>query len=235
MRTRILRKTAASLATATAVGLVCTAGAASAASIDGEGFYIAASAGKSKIKDVTKADFDGIAQSAIISTGSVPLGGSSKFEDGDTALSLIAGYRFNQFIAIEGAYLDLGSADYDGNFTFNPPGPVNLATINLGARFEVKGFTVAGVGSLPLGESFDLHARLGVFFSDSEFSITGDGDDESFSSTATDTFYGGGAAFHLGEHLSFSIDYTLFKDVGDDEDFGEIDWDAVTASVIYRL
>jgi OOP family OmpA-OmpF porin len=202
------------------------------------GWYFGASAGQSQV-DLNKEEFDELVVDSFESAGLIVVSGSSSLEDSDTAWSVFAGYRFNDYFAIEGGYQDLGTVGYRSSGTVALPGFPGTFPATLNIDFESAGFTAAGIGSIPLGETFALHGRLGVLFSDTEVTLTGGttgfSDSDSFSASSQDIFYGVGAAFRFGGHWSISLDYQLFKDVGDEEETGEEDVDVISASLSYRL
>ena len=102
------------------------------------GLFVGASAGRSDIDD-------GITRGLITS-------GTTNGED--TGFKVFAGYRFHRNLGVELAYVDLGEARYEGTFS--------SATIT-GGTLKVTGFNVAALGSLPLGESFAVFAKIGLF------------------------------------------------------------------------
>ena len=118
------------------------------------------------------------------------------FDDGDfsgdaTAFKVIAGWRFLDWLSIEGNYVDLGSADerVDGDL------------------FEVdaSGLSVSAVGFLPIGP-VDLFARVGVINWDADISIEGLGE---VGDDGTDLTYGVGAQFRVWG-LSLRAEYEQF-------------------------
>lgn len=118
------------------------------------------------------------------------------FDDGDfsgdaTAYKVIAGWRFLDWLSIEGNYVDLGSAD---------------ETVD-GDRFEVdaSGVSLSAVGFLPIGP-VDLFARVGIIDWDADISIEGFG---SGSDDGTDLTYGVGAQFRVWG-LSLRAEYEQF-------------------------
>jgi OOP family OmpA-OmpF porin len=153
--------------------------------------------------------------------------------------SAFGGYRFSSFLAVEAGYIDFGTAEYRASGTVNPPGPVASAPASYSADFDVSGFTLAAIGSFPLGQMFDLHARAGVLFADTEISqsvtIGTMSAGDSFSTNSQDLFYGLGVGLHLGERWSLSLDWQQFKDVGDEDDTGETDIDRLSLGVTFRL
>jgi OOP family OmpA-OmpF porin len=202
------------------------------------GWYIGVSPGQSSF-DISKDELDDVIVSAYASAGAPLISGSSTFDDSDTSWSIFGGYRFNPFIAVEAGYVDLGNAPYRSSGNVNPPGPVASTPASANIDFSSTGITIAAVGSLPLGEMFDLHARLGLLFADTEIDLstaigTGRASD-TLSSSSEDALYGIGAALHVGASWTLSVDWQRFVDVGDEEETGEGDIDLLSLAAAYRF
>jgi hypothetical protein len=219
----------------------CATTALPAASAETQaGFYLGLGAGEASF-DIEKSDLDDVVLDVLFSQGLFVTSASSTLEDSDTALSLLAGYRFNPYIAVEAGYIDLGVAEYRSVGTFNPPGPV----VSMDMDVESKGFTLAGLGSLPLGNVVDLHGRLGFLFAKTDLSVTARID----SATGTETekldsigaFLGVGAGFNFGAHWSLSLDWTRYDNVGDENEDDDVstqagfDVDALSFSAMFRF
>lgn len=219
----------------------------------GEGFYIGVSGGNSTYKELERAEFDGIVYNAFLSAGALPLSSSSSLEDKGTAAALLLGYQFNPYIAVEGRYVDLGTAEYRASGTVNPPGPIASASAFSSVDIGGTGFGVSAVGGLPLGSVFDLHGRLGLFVSKTKIDTlvqigTSTGRD-SRSLDSQNIFASIGTAIHIGEHFSLSLDWARYADLGDEEDFIDLDYDeeeddeggggmdvdALTLSAVFRF
>jgi OOP family OmpA-OmpF porin len=208
------------------------------------GFYVGIGAGESSF-DIKKSDFDAAVLSGLRSGGLIVTSNASSFEDSDTTLALFAGYHFNQYIAVEAGYIDLGAAEYRSTVIVNPPGPVVSLPVAASIDVESTGFTLAGLGSLPVGNFFELHGRLGLFFAQTDLSLTAnvastsDGDTETFDSIGG--FYGVGAGFNFGEHWSLSLDWTRYDNVGDEDEDDDVsteagfDIDALSISAMFRF
>lgn len=224
---------------------LCAATSLPAASAETQaGFYVGLGAGQSSF-DIEKSELDGVVLDVLFSQGLFVTSGSSTFEDSDTALSLFAGYHFNPYIAVEAGYIDLGTAEYRSSGTVNPPGPIVSAPTAMDIDVETKGITLAALGSLPLGEVFDLHGRLGFLFAKTDLSVIaridsglGTGSEKLDS---TGAFFGVGAGANFGEHWSLSLDWTRYANVGDeneDDDLGTeagFDIDALNFSAMFRF
>lgn len=88
----------------------------------------------------------------------------------------------------------------------------------------------------PIGEKLDVHGRLGMFFADSSFDFSVGLDDVSegdeISQSSEDFFASIGAAFHFTPNFAASLDFTLFKDVGEEL---ETDVDSLTLGLQYTF
>ena len=124
--------------------------------------------------------------------------GSIDFDADSTGFKLIAGWRFIDWLAIEGNYIDFGSGDDDV----------------LGETVEIdsSAWSLSAVGFLPVGP-VDLFARVGVVGWNADLSVPG----FSESADGTDLTYGVGAQFRLGS-LAFRGEYELFDFDGTDVD-----------------
>lgn len=203
----------------------------------GRGFYLGASGGTATY-DISKQDLDAISSSAFTSNGAIPLNPTSSFDDSDTAFSLLAGYRFTPFFAIEGGYIDLGSTTYRNSSNVRLPF-FGTFPARVGIDISAKGpFATALLGA-PLGANFDIHTNLGGFYSKTEFDI-GVGLDtfdqsDTVSSESLDLFAGVGLGYRFTDSFAASLDYTRFKDVGDEDDTGEGDITSFRLGVTYTF
>jgi OmpA-OmpF porin, OOP family len=221
------------------IGLgLCGATVSVASADEMMGWYFGASGGQSQV-DLSKDELDGLVVESFNDAGLIVVSGSSSLDDSDTAFSVFGGYRLSQYFAVEAGYQDLGAAAYRSSGTLALPGFPGTVPATLNIDFESSGFTLAGVGAIPMGDAFDLHGRLGILFADTEITesgaTTGFSDSETFSASSQEVFYGVGAGFHFGGNWSISFDYQLFKDVGDEEETGEEDLDVLSLAVSYRL
>lgn len=137
------------------------------------GIYLGASVGQSSVQyDDLDLDFDASA----------------------TGFKVIAGWRFLDWLAVEGNYVDLGSGDDNV----------------LGEKVEsdVNGVTLSAVGFLPIGP-VDLFARVGAINWSADLEAPGLG--VRGSDDGTDLAYGVGAQFRVwslsvrGEYERFDI------------------------------
>jgi hypothetical protein len=123
-------------------------------------------------------------------------GNNLDFDASATGFKAIAGWRFLDWLAIEGNYVDLGSGDDKV----------------LGQQIEsdVNGVSLSAVGFVPIGP-VDLFARVGAINWNADLKAPGLGVDAS--DDGTDLTYGIGAQFRVWS-LSLRAEYEQF-DISD--------------------
>lgn len=155
-----------------------------------------------------------------------------------TAWGAFAGYRIFRYMAVEAAYLNLGTLERTQRINLFPSG----AFIDTRHTLETSGPAGSVLGILPLGERWALFARAGVLFADMELDskpIGGsvpviDGSD-SITFGSDSLLWGAGAQFNWGEHWSVRLDFQRFENVGEDSGAGEADIDLLSLGVLFRL
>lgn len=80
---------------------------------------------------------------------------TSSADEKDKGYKLQAGYRFNRYLGIEGGYADLGK------YTYNAASTAPVVATRAG-KGTIDAWTLAAVGSLPVGQSLALIGKLGV-------------------------------------------------------------------------
>ena len=142
-----------------------------------DSFYLGASIGSASLNE----DFDGLG----IDTDS-------------TSYRLVAGWRFNEYFAIEGGYHDFGDFEQDIDINGTP------STVSLSA----DGFTIGANGSIPIGEQFSLFGRGGWFFWDGNAEIN-----NISQATPEDTnlYLGVGASYSVRDHFRLIGDWTRYE------------------------
>jgi OmpA-OmpF porin, OOP family len=76
-------------------------------------------------------------------------------DDSDTSWKLLGGYRFNGYVAVEASYIEWGKVS---------------ARFNTGAQVAAKqhSYGLAAVGTVPLGERFELFGKAGFLKTEQE-------------------------------------------------------------------
>jgi hypothetical protein len=127
--------------------------------------------------------------------------GSIDYDADSTGYKLIAGWRFLDWLAVEGNYVDFGSSDDDNNI------------LGETLKVDASALSLSAVGFLPVGP-VDLFARVGLISWDADLEVVGFG---RAGEDGTDLTYGVGAQFRLGS-LAFRGEYELFDFDGTDVD-----------------
>lgn len=87
-------------------------------------------------------------------------------DDRNTAYKLFAGYKFNQYFALEGGGFDLGKFGYTAN---------TLPTGTLNGSIRLRGMNIDAVGILPLSENFSAFGRAGGSYAEARDTFTSTG------------------------------------------------------------
>lgn len=142
--------------------------ASGAASAEDPGFYIGASFGQASQE-------------------------SGEFEDSSEAFKLFGGWSFNEYLAVEGGYVDAGTqSDTIGQ---------------LGVDVSSDGFFVEGLAKLPVGKYFAPYAKVGYVFYDSTQKLTLGSMSESESESDSDFIYGGGFELKFSDNFRLRAEY----------------------------
>jgi len=128
-----------------------------------------------------------------------------------TGIKAFAGFRFNKYFGAEVGYVDLGKFKYNYN---------GGAAGSAGIDYKVSGFTVSGIGALPVSEDFSLFGRVGAFGSTAKFSLAsatgnvatalanaGFGVGSGDSANKTTLYYGVGAQYDFAGKFGARVEY----------------------------
>jgi len=118
-------------------------------------------------------------------------------DQNDIGAIVYLGYAFNQYIAIEGDFLDLGS------FTWNA---YNIG-YDISAKVEAQGYSIGVVGTLPLSENFGLDGKIGVGAIRQKFRCLASCDIPDTSKTSTVLVGAVGAHWNAMKHLRIRTAY----------------------------
>lgn len=143
------------------VAILSSFSTTSLAAQDSHNWYIGGEVGQAK----TKVDNSNVRQFTEVTGVSAD---SLSFDEEDSALGLYLGYRFNDYVALELGYYDLGerSVSFKGEVA-------DQATFNqeMGRIHPESGDgpTLAVSAGLPLGDNFRIDGQLGIFFWSGEY------------------------------------------------------------------
>ncbi len=153
--------------------------------------------------------------------------GVSDFDGSDTAFKVFGGWKVIKYLAVELEYIDGGEADDrwrfdDGEFSEQ-----------LRATVAFTGFNLSAVGILPIGEQFNVFAKLGLLFWDADGTLRysnslGDSETERLGESDNDFSWGIGAGFDFTENFGVLVEYQGFK-------LDDADADLISGSVVWRF
>lgn len=201
------------------VGAIATAaffmsGSASAAA---PGFYMSGKYGQ------TSADMAGYdnARLGILMTRpwmddfNILMWTESKLDKEDQGFEIAAGYQFSSYLAIEGAYVDLGNITYDVAHTVS-----NTGIDGSDARTRVvegrRGPALSLVGTWPATGAIWLDAQAGAFLGRSTAKVTYGLEGEvpsqvKYTDRETSTFFGAGMNWAIWPKTAIRLGYTRFS------------------------
>jgi opacity protein-like surface antigen len=153
------------LATTVALVSFSTIAAANEGPTNTHGFYVGGNYGYLKLDDD---DFD---------------------QDSDHDIKQgVIGYRINQYIALEGSYIDFGH--YGNDVT----------------SAKTDGYTAAIKGTIPVGNRVEMFAKAGQLWYSTDYSVASYSD----SSDDTGVFAGAGVGFKVTDNFLLNAQYTWY-------------------------
>lgn len=174
--------------------------------IDRDGrFYVGGTIGKSKL-DINNEDFNAVSAIDVVVT-----------EDSDTSFDVFAGYHWNDYLAFEGFYADMGTAEVSTQPSTSPfPGTTFTA-----GELDYSAFGLSAVLKYPLFEKLSPYFKLGYSSYKAKGSDLGTRIDEDNSS---------------GLHLGAGVEYAFSDNVAARLGYNSIDKDDAAyygASLVY--
>src|SRR5436189_3460988 len=127
-----------------AAAFVLSSGVVHAQSADKAGWYAGLDVGRSRL-GMNGAELDG----ALANQG---IASSASLDQSDTSYGVNAGYRFNNYFALEGAYQRLGSFDDSAS----------TGSDTIDGKFKASALSLAGVGIYPLSSQWSLYGKAGL-------------------------------------------------------------------------
>ena len=200
------------------------------------GWTLELAVGKTTFKDVDRADLDQLTRDFFDSFLLPVQTLSSTLDTRDRSLGVQAGYRFNRWLAADVGFYSLGSFQYAASGTVDNAGTPSPANFTFG--YHVRGITLGGTATLPLGRNLELRARAGISNSDVKikYSATVDADTltDKYSDTSQDLYYGVGAGFVVWDYYRIGVDYLHHDKVGKASSTGTTSVDNVMLTVGFR-
>jgi OOP family OmpA-OmpF porin len=184
------------------------------------GWYVGVGGGVTRADDFDEAT-RGVFEAELVEAGLDTTLGSLDADD-DVGVRVFGGFRFNDFFALEGYYVDLG--DFEVSVTGpavvegGEGGEVNMRG-DIG--FEAQGFGIFGVLTYPVGAGFSLLGKAGGMRWDADVPTTINAAGEVTSATTgddgTDFAWGGGLRYQLTEQLAVDVQYEVYTTIEDVE------------------
>jgi len=134
---------------------------------------------------------------------------SANFDDHDATYSLLVGYRFSRFYALELGYNDLGgfSAEFPNDCPTAPGCPPDTG------RTALKNYVLNNVLVWPIAEHFHLKGTIGMNFYEMSGSLRHEasGTTSDFSDKNYSFNFGLGIGVPINERLELGLDLTAFR------------------------
>jgi OOP family OmpA-OmpF porin len=137
---------------------------------------------------------DGLSVGASIGYASIKDNSSNfDFDAQDTGYKIFANYTFAKYLGIEGGYIDFGKP--------------NDSFAGQNGVIDAEGWSLYGVGALPLGDTVELFGKAGVISWDADSIVDGlsVGADD-----GNDLALGVGASWNVTERLGVRAEYDWF-------------------------
>jgi len=201
---------------------------------DARGFYAGATVGAT-LFDLDQDALDASIVAAFAAGGLTVSNGHSQVNDNDASLGILVGYRFLPYLAVEGEYLSLGTAQYDA--TVDVSDGVTTIPARIHEDIDSTGFALSALGIWPVSRAWDLYARVGAYLADTTLTarLSGQGEKSSAhdSNTTTEYLFGIGAGFKPSPQWTVRFDYQRFVDVG--ENAAEFTVDRLSLQWLYKF
>jgi OOP family OmpA-OmpF porin len=155
--------------------------------------------------------------------------GSTVFRRNDTKDStyqLGAGWRFNQYWAVEIAGADMGDYSIDLE---------DISGNQLNATYEVKGFKTAVLGIWPLTERFSAFAKLGIASTKTTLKGTFNGVAISADEKRNSPLAGFGVQWMFWKNIGVRAEYENWGEVGNELDTGRAKLDTLNLQAVFSF
>lgn len=152
-----------------------------------------------------------------------------------TAYRLTGGYQFDPNWGIEVSYVDLGESDFSISHLLT--GATNGLTNTGGTK--AWGWSLAGVGTLPLDDQWSLFARLGAI--DARVKLFNDTNTDvgtlanSKTSTNSRATFGGGINWSFTDDWTVRLGWDQYRDLGNNNTTGETTVNLISVGVVYAF
>lgn len=157
------------------------------------------------------------------------LGLSSHDSGNNNKWRLQGGYEINPYLAVEGGFIDFGTAKYQGTYTGG----------NARGKLKATGFDSAALFKLPLNTKLSAFGKVGLVVAKVKSSLVADGPASLASgrdsSTVVRPLLGLGADYKLTEKISLRLDYDHVGGLGNSSHTGKMDVNMVSMGATYHF
>ena len=112
------------------------------------------------------------------------------FSDGDNAMKLFGGYRFNRFWAVQADYVDFGESS-------------GAVSPSVRGTSDVQGFAPSVVATLPIGP-VEVFGRVGMMFYEVDLNLSGG---RVIDESGEDLLWGAGVGIDIAERFNLRLEY----------------------------
>ena len=182
--------------------------------------------------DLDQNALDSMLVDDLDSVGLTVLSGSSQTSEDGFTWGLTLGYQFFRYLAVEAAWVDLGSSEYKASV--DATDGVDVYALDTKITADSAGATLSALGILPFAESWQVYGRAGMYFAGNDLEVTVDGASGEDSDNTQEFYWGVGGGYTAGQWTT-RLEYQQYMDVGDDSTTGETDISRITLGAIYRF
>jgi OOP family OmpA-OmpF porin len=187
-----------------------------------DGFYVLGEVTHS-ITSLDRNHFD----NALTANGATGLSSSDKGDSNQWRLQ--GGYRFNQYLAVEGGYIDFGKSKYKADYLGG----------SAQGSLKAGGFDMAAVVSLPLNDSFSIFGKAGLVAANIKSSLSAGVPASlasgSHSSSELLPLLGVGASYKLTQNIDLRGDYDHVSGLGNAKKTGKMDDNMFSLGLVYNF
>jgi OmpA-OmpF porin, OOP family len=151
--------------------------------------------------------------------------GSTLIDSHETAWKIFGGYQFNDIIAVEVAYNDLGS--FKGVTSISAPAPASTA----GGSWDASAVSVSAVATYQLASRFGLLFKGGLAVTRLEASVSQFNANE----TRVQPLLGVGVKFDATKKIGIRGEFERFNNVGDGDKTGQSAINVWSVSALFRF
>lgn len=208
-------------------------------------WYIGAGAGLSIYQDwMSQDDITSLKNDFASSLGIVNFNGSesAESEDRTAGFKFFGGYRFNENVAVELSYVDMGEVDANSSASgtfYDASNNAYDGDVFASSKASVDAFTLDAILSYPIASFAELFAKGGVYTADTTLelnantSLTTVSFNDSITDNSTGLHIGVGANFRVTDAFGLRAEWERLDNV--EANNGESDVDLFSASVIYSF